>query len=201
MAILITTTGTIPTVTLKDLAGRKLVHPSANINLANEFPEWRIRQSRSLQAAINVGTVTVKDEHDTPITNPSADMDPILEIEKNIAQFNADRLQGVDVDVAGLADRQVLRYFVGSGKFQPDDDRQPRGVQYVLDATDITNGYVTLPSIPSDLSQGMLYVGGGPNLFLGTAFTITFDGKLVWTGYSLGGILEVGDEMTVVYLD
>lgn len=71
MAFLISTTGTQATVVLNDLAGRSFTHPVVDFDLELTNTADEIADSDDLQAAIDAGSLTAKDENDEPIDSVS----------------------------------------------------------------------------------------------------------------------------------
>ena len=72
---------------------------------------------------------------------------------------------------------------------------------FTLQADDISDGYVTLPSFvtsPSDASNIIVDVLGGPAQVYGLDYMIDFD-ALSWEGLALQGLLDVGDTLRVIY--
>ena len=68
-----------------------------------------------------------------------------------------------------------------------------------LDATDIANKYIQLPTTPTDLSDVMMTVRGAPDQRLNSDFDCNAFGRVGWNGLGLSGILAVGDEVKVFY--
>lgn len=69
---------------------------------------------------------------------------------------------------------------------------------FTLISTDISNGYVTLASMPTSSSYVVLLIQTAPNQFYGIDYTV-IGSKLSWTGLALDGILSIGDNLTVLY--
>jgi hypothetical protein len=72
---------------------------------------------------------------------------------------------------------------------------------FILDATNITNKYVTLNSIPETANDTIIIIKGAPNQDYGTDFQMdgTTTDRLSWDGLGLDGILRVNDKLTVTY--
>lgn len=67
--IKISTTGTQSPVTIDDLGGRQFTHPTVDFDLATEYSYADIVESADLQALIDAGHVTVKDQNSVAVTN------------------------------------------------------------------------------------------------------------------------------------
>lgn len=109
MAFIATTTGTIGQVTLTDLGGKILLHPTT-INLSEEFDEEEIVESESLNLAISQGylTLTFKGE---VITDPSTVF---------LGQSTFDSNQVDVLDIIGGTEGQGVS-FNASGRLVPVD--------------------------------------------------------------------------------
>ena len=72
--------------------------------------------------------------------------------------------------------------------------------RYTLNATDITNGYVTLSQEPNP-NELKLEVKGAPSQQYNVDFKINdiFSLRVEWTGLGLEGSLEENDQLTVTY--
>ena len=79
MQILVSTTGTLGTVSFGDLAGFELTHPTVDYNLLEQFTLDNIFRSSSLQSAITSGYVTVKDDVNYVISNVYSQLAPVAE--------------------------------------------------------------------------------------------------------------------------
>ncbi len=82
----------------------------------------------------------------------------------------------------------------------------PTGSAYVqsftLDATNISNKYVVVDNVPTTPTSARMEVRGFPPQFYTTDFIFTTDdsGKRVsWGGLSLDGLLQIGDQITIIY--
>lgn len=71
MSFLVTTTGTVGSVTLNDLNGQVIAHPTVDLDLELTFTAQEISESADLQAALNAGQLTASDGVN-PITNVNA---------------------------------------------------------------------------------------------------------------------------------
>lgn len=70
--------------------------------------------------------------------------------------------------------------------------------KYTLSGTDITNGFVTLPSAPLIATITRLDVIGGIEQDYSVDFTV-ISNQVSWTGLGLDGILTAGDKIIVAY--
>ena len=66
---LITTTGTVPSVTFDDIGGRTFYHPVVDYDLSVEFTLQEIAGSADIQNAIDLGYITAKDVNGNPLTD------------------------------------------------------------------------------------------------------------------------------------
>ena len=85
---------------------------------------------------------------------------------------------------------------------QIDTAASKRDVErFTLDATDITNKYVTLSSVPEVAADTVLKVKGAPNQQYTDDFQmdITNTDRLTWNSLGLDGLLRIGDKLTVIY--
>lgn len=71
--------------------------------------------------------------------------------------------------------------------------------QYTLTGTDITNKYADLGVTVTATAEAVLLVAGAPGLNRGTDFTVNGSGRVTWNGLGLDGILESGDNFTLIY--
>lgn len=71
--------------------------------------------------------------------------------------------------------------------------------KFTLSAGDITAGYITLASSPATAGDTVLMVQNAPSQFYGTDFSVTGN-QLSWSGLALDGVLEAGDNLTVMYI-
>ena len=67
---------------------------------------------------------------------------------------------------------------------------------YTLNSTDISNGYISLPTTPTQPSNTLLTVAGGPMQIYGVDYMVV-GSALTWLGLGLNGILAVGDILSV----
>lgn len=74
-------------------------------------------------------------------------------------------------------------------------------IQYTLTVTDISNKFVNLGITPSEPSKAVLIIRGAPGTYQGASadFTLNSSGILAWNGRALDGILESGDQLTLIY--
>lgn len=72
---------------------------------------------------------------------------------------------------------------------------------YVLDSSNIINKYITLANSPKTpyAENVALTIRGAGNFHTGIDFSITNGNRLTWDGFSLDGLLEEGDYLTVNY--
>jgi hypothetical protein len=72
---------------------------------------------------------------------------------------------------------------------------------FTLDATAITNKYVTLNAAPATANETILMVKGAPHQFYAVDFQMdgTNTDRLTWSSLVLDGVLESGDKLTVLY--
>jgi len=67
-----------------------------------------------------------------------------------------------------------------------------------LDATDISNKFVTLDEVPTDTTDTRLVVIGGIEQEYGADFVVS--GSTVdWNGLGLDGVLAIGDKLVIIY--
>lgn len=71
--------------------------------------------------------------------------------------------------------------------------------KFTLDATDITNEYITLAFAPTTPLLTRLVVIGGPEQDYGNDFTVTGD-QLSWNSLFLDGVLVSGDKLIITYV-
>jgi hypothetical protein len=90
MALFLSTTGTVSTLTLNDLFGRTITHPTTNLEINLEFDIDVIAQSNELQIAITAGHVILKDENNTTITNVSKLIVTQYILDKNLNNISDD---------------------------------------------------------------------------------------------------------------
>lgn len=69
---------------------------------------------------------------------------------------------------------------------------------FILDATDISNKYVTLSYSPTSVSGVSLDVIAGCAQFYGDDYTVSGT-QVGWDGLGLDGLLEVSDELRIMY--
>ena len=69
----------------------------------------------------------------------------------------------------------------------------------VLTPTDISNRYLFLPAIPTDLLKVMLLVNQAPGQVPVLDYVVEPGGKINWNGRGLDGVLASGDVMQVLY--
>lgn len=72
-------------------------------------------------------------------------------------------------------------------------------IQHTLDATDISNKYADFSVTVTATTEAVLIIGGGPGTNQGTDFTVNGSGRVTWNGLGLDGILESGDNLTLIY--
>jgi hypothetical protein len=70
---------------------------------------------------------------------------------------------------------------------------------YTLTGTDITNKFITLPATPTQPTNTLMTVIGGPAQDYGTDYTVTTN-QLGWNGLTLDGVLVAGDKLQVLYI-
>jgi hypothetical protein len=104
MNFLVTTTGTVPTVTFIDLGERSLTHPEVDVDFSLEYSFQDLIDSADLQAAIDAGEVTVTDGNGNSISDIAGQLTTQLTIQKDDADVStpADTLnfEGAGVSVA-----------------------------------------------------------------------------------------------------
>lgn len=69
---------------------------------------------------------------------------------------------------------------------------------FTLNATDITNKYVTLASPPSPATSVAIYPVGGSIQFYGDDYTVS-GSQVGWNGLGLDGLLASGDKLVITY--
>lgn len=69
---------------------------------------------------------------------------------------------------------------------------------FTLNGTDISNGYVTLSSTPSDATKISFGVSTGPNQVYSVDYTL-IGANIDWNGLGLDGVLSSGDTITIIY--
>jgi hypothetical protein len=81
MGILLTTTGTVSSITIDELGGRVFTHPVVDYDLTEEFDYDELRTADSLGAALDAGEATLKygsgqniDSTELPIIEPRKDL-------------------------------------------------------------------------------------------------------------------------------
>ena len=67
---------------------------------------------------------------------------------------------------------------------------------YTLNSTDVANGFVILPTVPTQPANTLLTVAGGPMQIYGVDYTVV-GSTLTWGSLGLNGILAAGDVLTV----
>lgn len=74
-------------------------------------------------------------------------------------------------------------------------------VQHVLNASEVINGYADLGITPTAPDQAVLIIRGAPGTYQGDTadFVLNSAGLLNWSGRALDGVLESGDQLTVIY--
>ncbi len=70
---------------------------------------------------------------------------------------------------------------------------------YTLTGTDISNKFITLPATPTQPTNTLLTVIGGPAQDYGVDYTVTTN-QLGWNGLTLDGVLVTGDKLQVLYI-
>ena len=68
MGLYLTTTGTLDPVVVDDLGARSFPHPTVDFDLLEEFTEDEVQFSRDLQALIDAGHITIKDDEGDFVT-------------------------------------------------------------------------------------------------------------------------------------
>lgn len=72
---------------------------------------------------------------------------------------------------------------------------------FTLDATNISNKYVTTTNAISDATQVLLFVMDAPSQQYNVDYDVDAGNKRVgWDGLALDGVLQIGDKLTVVIL-
>jgi hypothetical protein len=69
VSVLLTTTGTVGSVTINDFGGRVFTHPVVNEILSDEFTYSEIRESVDLGVALNAGQITITNNGDTVLNS------------------------------------------------------------------------------------------------------------------------------------
>jgi len=73
--------------------------------------------------------------------------------------------------------------------------------RFILNSDDITNGYVALTLGTPKLGSVIMSVKNAPSLFYGDDYIIgDIPNKISWSGMDLDGILQVGDKLTISYM-
>lgn len=75
----------------------------------------------------------------------------------------------------------------------------PATIYPILSSADISNGFITLPNIPSVASSVCVDVIGGVAQVYGSDFVVS-GSQLSWAGLGMAGTLEAGDRLRVFYL-
>jgi hypothetical protein len=120
------------------------------------------------------------------------------------ATFAAFPATAADGSLAVALDTDVLYTYNGNGGVwvPVGSNVGPSSAYYVneftLDATDISNKFVTLTATPANPSLAVLEVIGGPTQRYGSDFSIS-GSQLTWNSLFLDGVLEVGDQLIVQF--
>jgi hypothetical protein len=72
---------------------------------------------------------------------------------------------------------------------------------FTLSASNITNKYVQLANVPKTASQVVLLIKNAPNQFYGIDYQMdgSTPNRLTWASMGIDGIIEAGDNITVMY--
>jgi hypothetical protein len=83
----------------------------------------------------------------------------------------------------------------------PSGGSQRTVEKFTLDATDITNEYITLAGTPGVAGEVILLGRGFGNFFYASDYVMDggYPTRLKWTGLTLAAMLESGDKLTVIY--
>lgn len=77
------------------------------------------------------------------------------------------------------------------------------GIQYteqrILSSGEIANGFLLTANIITENPSVGFYPKNGPRQYYGDDFTVTQPNTISWTGLGLGGVLAVGDKITLTY--
>jgi hypothetical protein len=78
LQVLLSTTGTVSSISFADLNGITFNHPTSNFDLLDEYPLIQVLASTELKAAIDAGEVTVDLDDGTRVLDPIADSTPLF---------------------------------------------------------------------------------------------------------------------------